>query len=161
VADFGISRVCPPEPDALAKPPGRVTAPLMASRASSCGTLRYMPPSEEISAYGAGEGRSPHASNRKRFARDVYAYALLLHEVLHGALVFGHLSPLDAYFAASMGDRPAIDLTSLPAAYQVLAGLIEQCWHRWSEERPPAQEIVDTLLSLSQHLKAEGKMDDP
>jgi len=87
-----------------------------------------------------------------------YSYGLLLHEVLHGAMAFQDLSSMDAFFAASSGVRPPIDLSSLPAEYRDLKRLIEQCWHRCSEDRPPAQEVVDTLLSLSQHLEDAGEM---
>eukprot|EP00966_Prymnesium_polylepis_P065131 1511772-Prymnesium_polylepis.1 len=53
------------------------------------------------------------------------AFGLLLHEVMHGAMVFGELTPTEAFFAAAEGRRPLIDLGGLPDEYQRLDRLIE------------------------------------
>ena len=65
---------------------------------------------------------------------------------------------MEAFFAASLGVRPDINLALLPPQYSCLAGLIEKCWHSSSKARPPAQEIVTTLLSLQQQLGREKEM---
>jgi hypothetical protein len=60
---------------------------------------------------------------------------------------------MQAFFAAANGQRPSINLASLPAEYHCLSSLIEQCWQGRTDERPPAQEVVTKLLALLQHLE--------
>ena len=68
------------------------------------------------------------------------------------------LSPVEAFFAASMGIRPNINLSVLlPPQYACLANVIERCWHASSEARPSAQEIVSALLGIKQQMERAEK----
>ena len=74
-------------------------------------------------------------------------------------MVFGELTPTEAFFAAAEGRRPLIDLGGLPDEYQRLDRLIEQCWHHDYGKRPPTKEVVSTLLDLLHTL--EHKRETP
>ena len=78
---------------------------------------------------------------------------------MHGAMVFGELTPTEAFFAAAEGRRPLIDLGGLPDEYRRLGRLIEQCWHHDYEKRPPTKEVVSKLLDLLHTL--EHKRETP
>eukprot|EP00966_Prymnesium_polylepis_P224682 5196701-Prymnesium_polylepis.1 len=68
---------------------------------------------------------------------------------------------MEAFFATSMGVRPEINLSRFPPQLFCLTSLIEECWHPRSDARPPAQQVVTTLLGLVQQLKREEHGDLP
>ena len=90
VADFGISRAQRPE-DAYRAALHEAQAThdvqqsreqqLLSNKLSSVGTLRYMPPSADTT-----DQTEEEPTKVDLFADDVYAYGLLLYEVLHGEI---------------------------------------------------------------------------
>ncbi len=70
---------------------------------------------------------------------DIFSYAMLAHEVLHGFLNIYRLPnaasryDLDRYAAGvAAGHRPPLDIVQLPEA---LAALIARCWDEVSARR--------------------------
>jgi len=142
VADFGLS-------NASATPSYEPRQMGSEARSTGMGTLRYSPPELSNSS-----NRVVAPTEKQRFARDIYSYGMLLHEILHGARTFNELSSLEAFSAATKGLRPPIDLTTFPAEYHCLSHVNEQCWDSRSNKRPSAQEVVATLLALLRRVDA-------
>ena len=134
LADFGLSKILS---DARSSGSGNgnggEASPSSGEASHRCGTLRYLAPE-------AIHGRSVGTPV------DVYAFALLLHELTHGVKALAPLAPLQAAIAAaSHGARPAL---TLPAAQggAWLCPLLERCWSADPLARPPMSEVVDALL---------------
>eukprot|EP00612_Vaucheria_litorea_P001157 CAMPEP_0171456780 /NCGR_PEP_ID=MMETSP0945-20130129/3122_1 /TAXON_ID=109269 /ORGANISM="Vaucheria litorea, Strain CCMP2940" /LENGTH=518 /DNA_ID=CAMNT_0011982257 /DNA_START=359 /DNA_END=1915 /DNA_ORIENTATION=+ len=104
------------------------------------GSMRYMPP-EVV-------GSSPY--NEKV---DVYAFGLLLWEMLQYRRVFEGMSIGDFYVrVVNGGVRPPIDPTwSVP-----LKTLIEKCWHGDIDQRPDFTYIAAQLDEIYLQEKIEG-----
>jgi serine/threonine protein kinase len=78
-------------------------------------------------------------------ARDVFAFALILFEILTGERAFPtELSPYAIGLQVISGDRPRIRDSVLPAVWE----LITNCWADEPDDRPTFEEIVDQLREM-------------
>ena len=132
IADFGLSRIRG-EATSLSKSRGA------ASAAASSGTLPFMAP--ELLAGG-----------RPSEVSDVYAFAMVIYEVL------ARRSPFqDAGSAASIpklvsgGTRPRLPLSvgqaDAPEAVRPMVALMQRCWDGQPERRPAFAECSAMLLA--------------
>lgn len=87
---------------------------------------------------------SPDFIKGKEFApkRDVYAFSMLLYEILSGQIPFENLTRFQIINSAfRSGERP-----NLPDSFsKPCRDLIEQCWSEDPDERPPFDEILQIL----------------
>jgi serine/threonine protein kinase len=90
-----------------------------------------------------------------RYASDVFAFGLILFEILTGRPAFPEsLTPLQIAFAVAIaGARPEIPDFVLPAARQLIA----DCWEGDADERPTFEEIVDRLAEMNFKVTADVK----
>ena len=107
------------------------------------GTLRYMAPELHIAAANGQPSADPAAAARHA---DVYAFGMLLYEIVHGRRVFAHLSGAQAAFVAGNGERPPIEQPFGP-----LAPLILRCWAEQPKERPTMVDILRELENAASH----------
>ena len=145
------------------------------------GTLRYLAPecapvqnpasihSGSHQAYGshipAGTDSDNHGSNDMEstgalIARDVYAWAYLLYELMHEETCFAGLASLDAFFQALSGRRPPL---SLPPELDGCAELIEAGWHRDPTRRGTMEAtcaVLERLVSGSGEGEASSSSTD-
>jgi serine/threonine protein kinase len=78
------------------------------------------------------------------FAVDVYAFGVLVYEIMTGEEPYKELrGPLAIHKAVRAGRRPPIP-NSLP---KDLRQLIERCWAQEPKDRPPFDEIIEIFLS--------------
>eukprot|EP01036_Dinobryon_divergens_P032656 gene32656-42296_t len=84
---------------------------------------------------------------------DVYAFGILLWELLSGSIPFQHLSIADIRQRVLSEDRP-------PTNYAYTTGrnlrLINSCWSHDAKSRPTFTEVVDELIAIEQTLPAES-----
>ena len=73
---------------------------------------------------------------------DVYAFGLLLYEILHGHVAFEGQSPVAAMLRASRGERPQL---ALRPEHAYLAQLIERCWDAEPARRPSMHEVLKVI----------------
>jgi len=73
---------------------------------------------------------------------DVYAFGLLLYEILHGHVAFEKLPSVAAMLRAARGERPQL---ALRPEHAYLARLIEACWHAEPACRPSMHEVLQVL----------------
>lgn len=129
-----------------------------ASNGVTAGTLRYMAP--EVHATRAdgtrADGRSAMVDGAAADGpsltdaaarRDVYAFGMLMYEIVHGQRVFAHLEGAQAALAARNSERPPIAL--LPVPLGSLATLICECWADRPEERPTMVEVLHRLEDIA------------
>ena len=139
LCDFGIS-----QPHRQA--PSAVTDESAAAREGvnnwslSMGSPRYQPP--EVSK-GHGTTTVETKARASETPADVYSYALLLYEILHGRMAFAEMNALAAMIRASQGARPR--LAPRPE-HGHLIPLIEGCWHSDPGGRPSMPSVVDVLM---------------
>jgi len=117
ISDFGIAT--------------RTTLNLARAPYEPCGTVRYLPP--EV-LFGRFDDKG-----------DVYAFSLLMWEVLHGAVAFRGVPYMETLLKTSVGERPRI---ALPEPLRGYAPLLELCWHVLPARRPPIAEVVTQLEAL-------------
>lgn len=117
---------------------------LDADPALGVGSHRYMAPEVIFGPYG--------------LQADVYAFGLLLHEVLHEERPFDALTPEQVVFQVHFVDsRPALRLHD---ALAPVAALIEACWDKCAERRPDTPAVLAELTRLQPLLAAAG-LDTP
>ncbi|KAI9221986.1 hypothetical protein BC828DRAFT_437901 [Blastocladiella britannica] len=80
---------------------------------------------------------------------DVFAYAMVMYEVISGAVPFCDVMDLAVIVGCVLaGERPSMPSVNAPAYLPLLWPLIEQCWaHDWTT-RPTFVEIVTCLAHL-------------
>jgi len=115
---------------------------------SSVGTMRYQAP--EMTQLMIASPSRLVPSDKLEIMRhtriDVYAYGLMLYEVLHGCIFFGELSPVAVVTRTGMGnERPPI---ALRPEHSSLSTVIDRCWDAEAEHRPDMQEVIETLSAL-------------
>ena len=131
LADFGLSKILSDARN------GDV------SSSNRCGTLRYMAP-EAFRGEAIGT------------PVDVYAFALMLHEVTHGRKAFALLAPLQTAIEVTMNRaRPPLTLQAAQGG-SWLCPLLERCWSDDPLARPPMSEVVETLLAQVGSFYAQG-----
>ena len=119
VADFGLSKI-------INK--GGEESFLSGSSSGLKGTPIYMAPeSLEKDEYS--------------YACDVYAYGIILYEIVTGQHPFKDSIPFQIMKKVAAGERPEF-VGSVP---EVFKDLIERCWNQEPEKRPTFEEIVDQL----------------
>jgi serine/threonine protein kinase len=126
------------------------------------GTLRYLAP-EIVEANHAslerGDCSSVSSKHRTLVScadrMDVYAFALLLCELMHERRAFEAMSGRDACLSAMRGQRPLI---SLPPNHHGLADLMQECWAQRPEDRPNMSTVLERLEACVQaHCVRSGK----
>jgi len=110
---------------------------------STIGTIRYLAP--EVTRFGKWSPSS-----------DVYAFGLLLFEMLHGELVFSGLSSMQCALATAQGRRPEMDL---PFYLTAAKELIVSCWAVDVTSRPSMQFIREGLCTILKNVvvNADGE----
>ena len=73
---------------------------------------------------------------------DVYAFGLLLYEILHGRVAFAGKTPVAAMLRASEGERPPL---ALRPEHTHLAELIQACWDAEPARRPSVHQVLEVL----------------
>ena len=76
---------------------------------------------------------------------DVYSFGILLWEIMHQAIPFGDLGPVDAAWTAHRGVRPPMNLHSERAHF---APIITACWSHSPDQRPALTEVALKLVEL-------------
>jgi serine/threonine protein kinase len=139
---------------------------------SAGGTLRYLAPEklEESIRHARksrdrGDGLS-HSSGRSSGGSscslgrtlvsfedraDVYAFALLLWELMHERRAFEEMTGATAAFSASRGLRPQF---VEPNLYGMIPALTAECWAQRPEERPSMSTVLERLEACMQALSA-------
>lgn len=118
-----------------------------------CGTYLYMSPEAYM-----GVSQLTDADAK---AADIYAYGLILFELLSGLLSWGLervRNPMQLHLLVRGGSRPSwgdrLDVIS-PKYVQ----LIERCWSHRSGDRPTADEIVNELQDLQREYASKIEND--
>ncbi|KAL1817653.1 hypothetical protein ACET3Z_020227 [Daucus carota] len=114
----------------------------------------------EALADGAGTYRwmAPEMIKSKSCSRkvDVYAFGLILWEMVAGSVPFKDMNPVQAAFAvANKNLRPAIP-SDCPAA---MKALIQQCWSSEPDRRPEFRQVVKVLEQFEASLASDGNLD--
>ena len=78
-------------------------------------------------------------------AGDVYAFSIILYEILTNEEPFKNLNGFNIFKKVSNGDRPTFPF-KIPDAYR---NLIEKCWSQNPSDRPNFDSIVDELKNNS------------
>jgi len=152
LADFGLASLI------LAKGKNTVTVG---------GTLRYLAPEVVEDAHrqaremrDRGDARSVSSSLSLSLGRtlvsfedraDVYAFALLLWELMHERRAFEELTAHEAFMSARKGIRPELSKTSKGDGIQTLT---VECWAQRPEERPSMGAVLERLEMCMQDLSA-------
>ena len=152
LADFGLASLI------LAKGKNTVTVG---------GTLRYLAPEVVEDAHrqaremrDRGDARSVSSSLSLSLGRtlvsfedraDVYAFALLLWELMHERRAFEELTAHEAFMSARKGIRPELSKTSKGDGIQTLT---VECWAQRPEERPSMSTVLERLEMCMQDLSA-------
>jgi serine/threonine protein kinase len=128
------------------------------------GTLRYLAPEIVDANYASlerGDCSSVSSKHRTLIScadrTDVYAFALLLWELLHTRRAFEGMSGIDACLSAMRGQRPPI---SLPPNLHGLADLMQESWAQRPEDRPIMSTVLERLEACMQALSATQGVGD-
>jgi len=112
---------------------------------------RYMAPE-----FFSGEGDDDDAPVRPTFKSDIYSFAMLMLQVLHGtdltphgddnSLPFNHIPPMSTtslYTALPKGKRPRRSRYRNITSAQW--SLLEHCWHQDPRSRPSINEVITKI----------------
>ena len=80
---------------------------------------------------------------------DIYALALIMFYLSSGKRPFYHLgkNPTEILDRFMAGEEPRPDAME---CHKVLRGLMKQCWAVRSEDRPSAEEVLESLKEINQ-----------
>lgn len=81
-------------------------------------------------------------------ASDVYAFSMILYEIMTGTIPFTKLTPFSIMNKIGKGGRPNIP-EEVPDVY---VDLIKKCWSQEPEERPTFDQILTDLRSNSEFI---------
>ncbi|KAF9257177.1 kinase-like protein [Marasmius fiardii PR-910] len=115
------------------------------------GAIRWMAPEVFTSESQDYLNNSKH---NIKLARDIYAYACTVYEIVAGEIPFPHLTDVRVIIQVVNGERPKRPATVAWCPANVWA-LVEQCWAQRSHLRPTAS-VVHGFLSRLERLRAEG-----
>jgi len=76
---------------------------------------------------------------------DVYAYGMLVYEILFCEPPFAEFEPDEVESAVLAGDRPDTDHEDMPVH---LLRLIRACWHQDAARRPSFDALVGALAAF-------------
>lgn len=136
LADFGIAHVA-------------TTVGLTVGGASIGGlrgTINYTAPENFDDAH-PGYARPPS---------DIYSFACMLAEMATGTPPWAGLALMPIFTRVNRGERPALPASLFPA----LVDLITACWSTDPGTRPPARDIIETLLLLQQQQQQPAEQDN-
>jgi serine/threonine protein kinase len=131
------------------------------------GTLRYLAPEKVEDAYrqaremrDRGDARGVSSSSSISLGRtlvsledraDVYAFGLLLWELIHERRAFEGMSAHEAAMSARKGIRPE---RSKPSKGDGIQTLTAECWAQCPEDRPSMSTVLERLETCMQDLSA-------
>lgn len=78
-------------------------------------------------------------------ASDVYAFGMLIGQVLSGCVPFHGMCPAVVILAVIQGRRPALDCSPQGSEHQILWDIASRCWNHEPSQRPSADDIVMIL----------------
>ena len=166
VADFGVAKLYQMQAptlgaDAVTRDCRATGTPLDSgvSHTVNQGTYRYMAPEvANVLTDDADPRASPTLQLDYNQSCDVYSFGLLMWEVLHQALPFGHLGALAACRAAIASERPPIKLAE---EREPFTPLITACWSQCPAHRPTMAHVVEQLLCIEDVGEASDNADQP
>jgi len=133
LTDFGLSKRLPGKQSA--------ESPAQYKMTGETGSFRYMAP----------EVYRHEDYNHKV---DVYAFGMILFQLLEGRQPFAFLTPEQGAAAASLKDiRPAFKALRRPR-FNAMRRLIERCWAPKPEDRPEFEILVPQLEACLEEVKA-------
>ncbi|KAF9257134.1 kinase-like protein, partial [Marasmius fiardii PR-910] len=124
------------------------------------GTTRWMAPELFISSGDSelvGSTEQNCVENSKpniKLARDIYAFACTVYEILAGEPPFAQLTDVQVMFRVLGSERPQRP-SSASWCPDSIWSLVEQCWVQKSHLRPTASDI-DKFLTHLEELRWEG-----
>jgi len=81
---------------------------------------------------------------------DVYAYGMLVYEILFCEPPFADFEPDEVESAILAGDRPDTDFEDADVPEQLLR-LMRACWHQDAARRPSFDALVGALAAFRRH----------
>ena len=151
---------------------GLASVPADSAGPACCGTLRYMAPEltagprqtggprqtassadepqaaadADAAAEGCASGGGIHHLADRA---DVYAFGLLLYEIVHQTRAFHALTGAEALAAAQRGERPPLLGMHTSPRRAHLAELMRRCWAARPADRPCMAEVLTELERAS------------
>ncbi|KAF9259352.1 kinase-like protein [Marasmius fiardii PR-910] len=153
LADFGLATAA-------------MTSTLLGSSTSGVGkgTTRWMAPeiftsegnqvendATDFSDHNYPENQKP---DQVKLARDIYAFACTVYEIIAGKIPFTHLNDAQVMFKVLNGERPKHPDEAGWCPDNIWA-LVQQCWAQKSHLRPTAVVVHAFLIHL-ERLRGEG-----
>jgi serine/threonine-protein kinase len=128
---------------------GLASLPGVGNATACVGTLRYMAPELTAEAGATAEERASRARVHLADRADVYAFGLLLYELVHETRAFRTLTGAEALAAAQMGERPPLVGMRTTPHLAPLAELIRRCWAVRPADRPCMADVLTELERVS------------
>ncbi|KAF9259369.1 kinase-like protein, partial [Marasmius fiardii PR-910] len=132
LADFGLATAA-------------MTSTLLSTTTNGTGrgTARWMAPE----LFTSEESEKP---GTVKLARDIYAYACTVYEIVAGKIPFAHLKvDMQVMFKVLNGERPKCPTEASWCPSNIWA-MVEQCWAQKSHLRPTAAVVHAFLTNLEQ-----------
>ncbi|KAL0069473.1 serine/threonine protein kinase, AGC [Marasmius tenuissimus] len=127
------------------------------SASSAKGSLRWMAPEVFNVCGGAVISNNGERGKRRtiKLARDIYAFACTVLEIITGKPPFPDLIDAMVMFQVAVHDSRPPRPTNVIWCPSNIWALMQQCWTRQAQDRPEASEIHD-FLSLLENLRRAG-----